>query len=61
MEKRFDKIDGRLNSIDSVLKDINTHLASVDITLVKQHSSLEYHIKRTDLLESKIETPLVTD
>jgi len=43
---RLDKIEGKLD-------EGRDHLASVDVTLAKQASDLEYHIRRTDLLESK--------
>ena len=37
------------------LDKIQERLNSIDITLAAQHESLKYHIKRTNLLESKIE------
>lgn len=40
-----------LNKLDEMDKRID----SIDITLAKQHVSLEEHIKRTNLLEMKLE------
>lgn len=33
---------------------INDRLGSIDVTLAKQHESLEHHIKRTDILENEL-------
>jgi len=41
LEEKLDKIDERLNSID--------------VTLAQQAVSLDTHIKRTDLLEDKVD------
>jgi len=41
IEKKLDRLDERLGSIDK--------------TLVAQHVSLEEHIRRTEILESKVE------
>lgn len=41
IEKKIDKLDSRLDSID--------------VTLAKQSVSLDTHIKRTDLLEQKVD------
>lgn len=43
----------RLDKIESKLDEGRDHLASVDVTLAKQAADLEYHIKRTNLLEAK--------
>lgn len=37
------------------IEHIKRSLASMDKTLALQHQSLEIHIKRTDLLEQKLE------
>jgi hypothetical protein len=44
---RLDKIEGKLD-------EGRDRLSSVDVTLAKQASDLEYHIKRTDLLEAQV-------
>lgn len=36
------------------LDKLDTRLNSIDVTLAKNTESLEYHIKRTDLLEKQI-------
>ena len=46
--------DERLVRIEDKIDKIFERMASVDVTLVKQHGQLEYHIKRTDLLESEL-------
>lgn len=45
--QQFDKLDTKLDKLDS-------RLDSIDITLIRQCDSLEYHIKRTNLLEEEI-------
>lgn len=42
------KLEDRLQSLDNSLKEIN-------ITLVKQEQQLSYHIRRTDLLEDRVQ------
>lgn len=37
------------------LDEMDKRIDSIDITLAKQHISLEEHIKRTNLLETKLE------
>jgi hypothetical protein len=37
------------------LEKIEARLNAIDVTLVKQHASLEEHIRRTNLLEAKME------
>lgn len=44
----------RLERIEDKLDAISERLASIDRTLDKQHGQLEYHIKRTNLLEDEI-------
>lgn len=51
----FDKMDKKLEMLDSRIDNIDVTLARIDVTLEKQSDQLAYHIKRTDLLESKIE------
>jgi hypothetical protein len=47
--------DRRLSRIEQKIDDSHEHLASIDKTLIAQHISLEDHIRRTALLESKLE------
>lgn len=47
MEKRFDRIEEKLD-------EVKDELSTTNIILAKNTESLEYHIKRTDLLESKV-------
>lgn len=47
MEKRFDKIENKLDSIDRILGKINTHLAVYN-------EELKEHIRRTELLEREV-------
>lgn len=50
-EKRFDKLEEKLDKISEDLADIK-------ITQVEQAKDLKYHIKRTDQIENKL-MPLV--
>lgn len=49
MEKRFDKLEEKL---DKVLEEVG----SINVTLARNTSDLEYHIKRTDLAEKHIQS-----
>ena len=42
------KIEQRLQSLDNSLKEIN-------VTLIRQEHQLSYHIRRTDLLEDRVQ------
>lgn len=44
----------RLLRIEEKIDKLVERLGSIDVTLAKQHDQLEYHIKRTDLLESEL-------
>ena len=44
-----------INKILDKVDAINKHLSSIDITLVKQHASLEIHMARTTTNEKLIE------
>lgn len=48
MDDDFDRIHKKLDKIDD-------RLGSIDVTLAKQAVSLDEHIKRTNLLEKKLE------
>lgn len=48
-------LDERLEKVNDKLDSIKDHISSIDITLARQADSLAYHIKRTDLLEAKLE------
>jgi glycerol dehydrogenase-like iron-containing ADH family enzyme len=45
--KRFDKIDAKLEKIVE-------HIGSIDVTLAKQSVLLDEHIKRSNMLEEKL-------
>lgn len=44
----MDRLEGKIDTIQN-------HLGSIDVTLAKQSVILEEHVKRTNLLEKKIE------
>lgn len=46
----------RLERIDDHLQRVSSHGANVDVTLAKQSVLLEEHIKRTNLLEDRMES-----
>jgi len=48
MEKKLDKIEAKIDKIQE-------KMSNIDVTLAAQHESLKLHIKRTDLLERKME------
>lgn len=47
-EKRSIRIENKIDGLGD-------RLASIESTLAAQHESLVYHIKRTDLLEAKVD------
>lgn len=47
MNERFDRLEEKIDGI----KD---EMSKTNVILAKNTESLEYHIKRTDLLESKV-------
>jgi hypothetical protein len=44
----------RLIRIEAKIDDQNSHLASIDTTLMAQHVSLRDHVRRTALLEAEL-------
>ena len=48
MKDTVDRIEGKLDKISD-------RLNSIDVTLAKQEITLDIHVKRTNLLESKID------
>lgn len=46
-DNRFDKLEEKLDKLDN-------RLDGVHVTLVKQHSSLAEHMRRTELLENAL-------
>lgn len=46
--------DVRLERIENKLDATNTHLAAIDVTLAKTQADVNYHIKRTDILEEQV-------
>lgn len=59
--------DNKLDKIANDVQEIKLSLVKMDMTLERNTDSLENHIKRTDLLESKVEvlkeqvTPVLKD
>ncbi len=46
--------DKRLERIEDKIDSLVSKVASIDVTLAKQHESIKHHIKRTDLLEAEV-------
>lgn len=46
--------DDRLTRIEDKIDHVVDKIGNIDVTLAKQHEQLEYHIKRTDLLEKSV-------
>ncbi len=46
--------DKRLERIETKIDDVSDHLGTIDVILSRQHESLKYHIKRSDMLEEKL-------
>lgn len=47
--------DEKLDKLDKKLDKIEDQISSINVTLAAQHVSLKEHIKRTNLLEKKLE------
>lgn len=52
-------IRARLDRIDDNYDRLTGHIASIDITLAKQSVLLEEHIRRTNLLEDRLEGEII--
>lgn len=52
----FQRIDGKLDKLDERLDKSDAVLAQYQEILAAQHDSLKEHMRRTDLLETKIAT-----
>ena len=48
-------MDDRLERIETKLDKVVDQIGEINETTAKQQVSLDYHIKRTDLLEKKLE------
>lgn len=46
--------DDKLEKIENKIDILDTRLDRIDVTLAKQHLSLEHHIKRTELAEENL-------
>ena len=49
------KPDDKITRIEDKIDKLGGHLSSIDVTLARQEASLSEHIRRTALLEDKIE------
>lgn len=49
------KSNERFDRVEEKLDQVITRISSIDVTLAKQHVSLEEHIRRTALLEKQME------
>lgn len=47
MEKALERIENKIDKLDG-------RIDNIDVTLGKQHVSLEIHIKRTNILEEEV-------
>lgn len=47
--------DQRLDRIEGKLDKISTRMGNIDVTLAAQHVSLKEHMRRSDLLEAKLQ------
>lgn len=54
MEKLIEKLEAQLEKQDERIECIRQELSEINSTLVRNTSSLEYHVKRTDMLEDKL-------
>ena len=54
MDEMFYQIIEKIDKIDDKIDKLHERIDSVDKTLIQQHEQLTYHIKRTDILESRV-------
>lgn len=47
-------MEDKLNKIEEKIDKLDSRLDAIDVTLVRQHSSLEHHILRTQIAEENI-------
>lgn len=50
-----DDQDEKLDRIELKIDKVSDHIAEINVTLAKQEEQLSYHIKRTNLLEEKLD------
>lgn len=50
-----DHFDGHMGTVGKTLERMDDRLDRVDVTLGKQQTTLDEHVKRTNLLEDKLE------
>lgn len=55
MSDQMDKLGRDIDKINTKLDKLVDHQHSIDKTLVKQEANISEHIRRTDLLEKKVE------
>ncbi len=48
-------MDSKLNKIETKIDTISSKMHSIDITLERNTASLEEHVRRTNILETKVE------
>lgn len=48
-------LNDRLDRLENKVDSVQSHCAQIDVTLTKQAADVEHHIKRTDLLEYRVE------
>ena len=53
--KVLDRLEAKFDKIEEKIDLVENHLDSINVTLVRNTSSLEEHIRRTELLEKKLE------
>lgn len=51
----MDSSNNKLNRIEDKIDKISDSIGSINITLAKQHQSLDEHMRRTELLEKIVE------
>ena len=49
-----DWLSDRLDKIENKVDKVEVHCNKIDLTMIRNTADLEYHIKRTDMLESKL-------
>lgn len=51
---KFDMLNDSVKELKDKLENVDQTLQSIDRTLVRNTESLEYHVKRTNLLEQQV-------
>lgn len=58
ISERFDRVDDKFDRVQTSLEKVTDRLGGIDVLMVRQQAILDEHVRRTNLLEEKLETDI---